>query len=390
MKVGILTLVPYDNYGGILQGYALKTMLERMGHDVTVMNTKLYNYVPPKTRFKQEVKWLIKRFILHRKDISAYSPYQLDKWKDYRVSALKPFIDKQVHLTRTFSNGVKDIANFAEQEQYDAFVVGSDQTWRPELSPDLYHLFCDFVPANSPVKRIAYAASFGVDKMPLNQEQLAYCKPLLQRFKAVTLREASGIELCNKYFGVDAKLVLDPTLLLDKSDYMQLISEYKPTHPDIRLLQYVFFWNHEERSIIDKVSSLLNSQPTNLFPEKFLGEINNESELPLAKFQPLEEWLYAYSKSEFVVTDSFHGTVFCIIFNVPFLVVSPEAVTRFKSLLGLFGLEDRLIMKAAEVTPELLNRPIDWEFVNQRRRLFKTQSIKFLQNALKVNSQTNS
>ena len=79
MKIGILTLVPYDNYGGILQGYALQTVLERLGHDVTIMNTKLYNYVPPQKRFKQQVKWLIKHYVLHKKDISAYSPYHLDK-----------------------------------------------------------------------------------------------------------------------------------------------------------------------------------------------------------------------------------------------------------------------------------------------------------------------
>lgn len=387
MKIGILTLVPYDNYGGILQGYALQTVLERMGHDVTIMNTKLYNYVSPKVLFKQQIKWLIKHFILHRKGTPVFSPYHLGKFQDYRVSALKPFIDKQVHLTRTFSNGVKDIANFAVQENYDAFVVGSDQTWRPALSPDLYHLFCDFVPSNSPIRCIAYAASFGVDRMPLNQKQINYCKPLLQRFKAVAVREASGVKLCKNFFGIDAKLVLDPTLLLEKEDYLRLIDSYVPINKEIGLMQYVFFWNHEEKSIVNKVSKLLGTEPINFFPERFLNQIMDENELPLAKFLPLEEWLYGYSKAKFVITDSFHGTVFCIIFNVPFLVISPEAVTRFKSLLGLFGLEDRLVMKTEEVTQKLIHEQIDWEKVNKKMNELKKDSVQFLKDALNDNTQ---
>lgn len=383
MKIGILTLVPYDNYGGILQGYALQTVLERLGHDVTIMNTKLYNYVPPQKRFKQQVKWLIKHYVLHKKDISAYSPYHLDKLQEYRVSDLKPFIEKNIHLTRFFRNGVGDIAKFAQDEHYDAFVVGSDQTWRPSLSPDLYHMFCDFVPAESLVKRIAYAASFGVDKVPLNQEQINHCKPLLQLFDAVAVREKSGVKICKDCFGVDAKYVLDPTLLLEKEDYFQLIDSYDPHHKNIELLQYVFFWNHEEKEIVEKVSKLFDFKPTNLFPERFLNQIKDDSELPLSKFQPLEEWLYGYSESKFVVTDSFHGTVFCIIFNVPFLVVSPDAVTRFRSLLGLFGLENRLVMHVDEVTWELIHEEIDWKRVNDKKAKLKAESIQFLKDALR-------
>ena len=130
------------------------------------------------------------------------------------MSELKPFIKKNIHLTRTFHNGTQDIYNFTKEAGIEVVVVGSDQTWRPGLSPDLYHLFGDFIPKDSPIKRIAYAASFGVDKLEYSPNQLDVCKPLLQRFKAVSVRETSGIELCKKYFGVDAEWVLDPTMLL--------------------------------------------------------------------------------------------------------------------------------------------------------------------------------
>ena len=314
--------------------------------------------------------------------MGKYSPLTLKKYEAYRVSELSPFNAKYIHFTRTFKDGTNDIANFSESQHFDAFVVGSDQTWRPSLSPDLYHMFCDFVSPTSKVKRIAYAASFGLDTMSFTQAQLNRCIPLLQRFKAVGVREASGVDLCKQYFNVDATQVLDPTMLLDKEDYLKLISNYSPNHKEIDFMQYVFFWKHDEKAIIDKVSRIINCKPTNLFPEKFLKEIESKEDLELAKFQPLEEWLYGYSRAKFVVTDSFHGTVFCIIFNVPFLVVSPDASTRLKSLLSLFGLENRFIMTEDQVTPELVNETTDWEMVNSCRDKLKGQSLSFLKRAL--------
>lgn len=379
MIIGILTLVPYDNYGGILQGYALQTVLERMGHKVYIYNTKLYNYKSLKFKAKKLVKWSLRKYVLHRKDEPFLRPFS---YEDYRVSELKPFIKKYIHLTRTFHNGTQDIYNFTKEAGIEVVVVGSDQTWRPGLSPDLYHLFGDFIPKDSPIKRIAYAASFGVDKLEYSPNQLDVCKPLLQRFKAVSVRETSGIELCKKYFGVDAEWVLDPTMLLDKEDYMQLIKNYQPIDKKIDFMQYVFFWDSHEREVISKIITILNTKPVNLFPERFLWEVKNKEELVMSKFKPLEEWLYGYANSKFVVTDSFHGTVFCIIFNVPFIVVSPKAVTRFKTLLSLFGLKHRLVIKPEEVTEELVNERIDWEKVNKKREELKKQSIDFLRKAL--------
>lgn len=145
MKLGILTLVPYDNYGGILQGYALQTVLERMGHDVTIMRTKLYNWVSLKNKILRFVWWVKDRYVKRKAGISCLVP---GTYLDYRVARIKPFIDKHIHFTREFSS-TRDLYRFQDKSQYDGFVVGSDQTWRPCLSPDLYHMFCDFLPASS-------------------------------------------------------------------------------------------------------------------------------------------------------------------------------------------------------------------------------------------------
>jgi len=378
MKLGILTLVPYDNYGGILQGYALQTVLERMGHDVTIMRTKLYNWVSLKNKILRFVWWVKDRYVKRKAGISCLVP---GTYLDYRVARIKPFIDKHIHFTREFSS-TRDLYHFQDKSQYDGFVVGSDQTWRPCLSPDLYHMFCDFLPASSHKLRIAYAASFGVDTNEFSDVQLGICKPLIKKFQAISVREESGVKLCKDMFGVEAKHVLDPTMLLNKEDYLELIKNYRPQNEHVDLMQYMFFFNHEENAIIAKTSSLLNMKPVNLMTKYFLNQVQDKSQLPDAQFLPVEEWISAYSRAKFVLTDSFHGTVFCIIFNVPFLCVSPVAIARFKSLLKVYGLEDRLVMKESEVTKDLLEKPIDWEKVNSVREVLKKQSLDFLKKSL--------
>lgn len=378
MKLGILTLVPYDNYGGILQGYALQTVLERMGHDVTIMRTKLYNWVSLKNKILRFVWWVKDRYVKRKAGISCLVP---GTYLDYRVARIKPFIDKHIHFTREFSS-TRDLYRFQDKSQYDGFVVGSDQTWRPCLSPDLYHMFCDFLPSSSRKLRIAYAASFGVDTNEFSDVQLGICKPLIKKFQAISVREESGVKLCKDMFGVEAKHVLDPTMLLDKEDYLELIKDYHPLNEHVDLMQYMFFFNHEENAIIAKTSSLLNMKPVNLMTKYFLNQVQDKSQLPDAQFLPVEEWISAYSRAKFVLTDSFHGTVFCIIFNVPFLCVSPVAIARFKSLLKVYGLEDRLVMKESEVTKDLLEKPIDWEKVNSIREVLKKQSLDFLKKSL--------
>lgn len=378
MKLGILTLVPYDNYGGILQGYALQTVLKRMGHDVTIFKTKLYNWVPLNKKILRILWWIKDRYIYRKPEMSCLIP---GSYWDYRVARIKPFIDKHIQFTHEFSS-TNDLYKYQEKNGYEGFVVGSDQTWRPCLSPDLYHMFCDFLPANSPKLRIAYAASFGVDKNEYTDKQQKTCQVLIKRFKAISVREESGVKLCREMFDVHAEHVLDPTMLLGKNDYLDLIKDYKPIHEHTDLMQYMFFFNHEENAIINKTSKLLSMQPVNLMTKYFLHQVTDKSQLPDAQFLPVEEWISAYSKAKFVLTDSFHGTVFCLIFNVPFLCVSPVAIARFKSLLKVYGLEERLVMKESEVTKELIEKPIDWEQVNRTHESLKIQSLNYLIKAL--------
>lgn len=297
------------------------------------------------------------------------------------MQKIQPFINKWINFTRTFRNS-HDIYNFIIKEKYEGFVVGSDQVWRPCLSPDLYHMFLDFLPSTDKRKRVAYAASFGVDNNEFSNSQIKICKHLLQRFDAISVRERSGINLCKKLFDVEAVNVLDPTMLLDKEDYLSLIKNYIPINPNIQLMQYVFFFNNDENNIISKISQLLGIEPTNLMTKRFLHQVYEKNQLKDSVFCPVEEWIYAYSHSKFVITDSFHGTVFCIIFNVPFIVVSPVASTRFQSLLSTFGLEHRLVMKSEEVTSNLINEKINWNAINKKREELKEQSINFLISSL--------
>ena len=210
MKIAIVTLPLYINYGGILQCYALQTVLERMGHDVVVLEKPKYGRSYPFIKALAICKRLFKRYVLGKKVNILLAPHEIVNLH------IKQFIHRYIHhnYKRVWSpktiHGVK------------AFVVGSDQIWRPEYSHPIENAFLGFTKGMN-VKRIAYAASFGVEQCTFSEEQLFICSALLKQFDAVSVREDSGVRICKESFGVEATQMLDPTLLLDADDYRKFM-----------------------------------------------------------------------------------------------------------------------------------------------------------------------
>ena len=126
----------------------------------------------------------------------------------------------------------------AKEGNYDAYVVGSDQCWRPRYNAFLSSMFLDFVKGEK-TKRIAYAASFGTDQWEFTQEMTSICVPLAQKFDFVSVREDSGLKLCKEHLGVNAVHVLDPTLLLTKEDYTHLIKAENEPQSKGTLFNYI-------------------------------------------------------------------------------------------------------------------------------------------------------
>lgn len=340
MKIGIITLPLHTNYGGILQAYALQTILERMGHEVVIFN-KEKEYKLPLWKYPLAyTKRIIKKYVFKKKETKILEEQYNQKIQLKISKNTQEFIKQYIHLytIKSFKDSRKD--------DFDAIIVGSDQVWRPKyfipmFKSNIENAYLAFAKGWK-IKRIVYAASFGTEEWEYTLTQTKECGKLLKLFDAVSVREESGIKLCKKYFGVEVKHVLDPTLLLSKKDYIQLFETAKIPKSSGNLLTYILDETPEKTEIINKIAIDKDLIPFSVNSIK----IENPNAPSEERIQPpVEAWLRGFYDAEFIVTDSFHACVFSIIFKKPFIAIGNKkrGMARFESLLKMFGLEDRLI-----------------------------------------------
>jgi hypothetical protein len=379
MKIGIITLPFNANYGGLLQAYALQSVLRQMGHEVLTIN-RLTKGMPLKMKVLSFTRRLILRVVFQRKVVVRTWPNA--KEENITNQHTNRFIRENIRTTELIDSD----QSFSRLEQYafDAYVVGSDQVWRPKYSPSITNHFLGFLKDNQKIKRIAYAPSFGVENWEFTPKQTEDCSALAKKFHAISVREDSAVELCNKHLGVEAIQVLDPTLLVSREEYVSLVEKDKIPRLKGTLLTYVLDLTPEKKGIIQSVMDELNLKPVSVMPKSLFREAGSKK-LDQCIFPPVTEWIRGFMDAEFVVTDSFHGTVFSIIFNKPFLAVgnSKRGMNRFTSLLRLFDMEDRLILSAADMQNIKLNAPVDFDKVNQILNHKREQAFSFLKNSLK-------
>lgn len=373
MKIGILTLPLHTNYGGILQAYALQTVLERMGHEVCVIQRSWRIQIVWWKFPLQIVNRCIYRFVFGR-NVALFSELKWNNNQTVIERNTKEFIDKYIHTYQ-----VKQISDIREKD-FDAIVVGSDQIWRPKYYRLHYKYiedaFLSFTKKWS-VKRIAYAPSFGTDAWEYSKVETQKCGSLLQKFDVVSVREKSGVGLCEKYLGrKDVQWVLDPTMLLDKEDYERLIP--KDTIAPGDLMCYVLDANDEINNLITRIAS---ENDMKVF--QAASDVDNVL-LPIEKRiqPPVESWLSGFRDAKLVITDSFHACVFSILFRKPFVVIGNKnrGYSRFESLLKRFGLENRLIENASQFKDSMLN-PLSEE-VYKKLDDFRSTSTNFIAKAL--------
>lgn len=255
----------------------------------------------------------------------------------------------------------------ASKGKYDAYVVGSDQCWRPCYNAFLSSMFLDFV-QDKQVKRIAYAASFGTDKWEFTPQQTAVCALLAKKFDMVSVREDSGVKLCKEHLGVDAVHVLDPTMLLTKEEYIQLIEKEKEPKSNGTLFNYFLDPDAKKSVFIQKVAKAKGLKAFQVLP-KCQTETRTKEDVKNrigdCVFPGVTTWLRAFMDADMTIVDSFHGMVFSIIFNKPFWAIGnvSRGMSRFTSLLNMFHLEDRLL-DADNLDDVDFSKPIDWTMVN--------------------------
>ncbi len=367
MRIAILTFPLYTNYGGILQAYALQTVLQKMGHKVEFICRRRRMPTPMPTSVR------IKRFILKYCLFRELAPLREDVFYARRKIENKytwKFVDK--YLRRREFVGFSDI----KSSDYDAIIVGSDQVWRPKYFTDHYNsitnAYLDFTEGWN-IKRIAYAVSFGTDDWEYSKEDTLVCKELASKFDTISVREKSGVILCKHYLAIEAKWVLDPTLLLDRDDYLHLIS---PSKYRMRRGVLCYLLNSTEKTnyLIEYVSKQLEL-PSFIVNSKV--EDSYDENMVYTQ-PPVECWLQGFSDADFVVTDSFHACVFSIIFEKPFLVFGNKnrGLSRIQSLLTLFGIEDRLLADTVDVRGFDLKSPLHYD--KEKKEIMREESFEFL------------
>lgn len=362
MRIGILTLPLHVNYGGILQAYALQTTLERMGHQVEIINV-------PFTLPSISIVTMVKRFI--KKLLGKYPGYinyegKFNQWLPIAAQNLQSFKDKYLHMSQQYDDYSDILPN-----DYDCIVVGSDQIWRPRmLLSDISNAYLSFAEGWN-IKRIAYSASFGTQNWEYTSLQTENCKKFLKMFDAVSVREDSGVANCLKYFGVKAVHTLDPTLLLTKDDYNELIKNVSPTC-NHQVFAYILDLNSEKQQIVEEFSNKNNYEIRTVNPE--LDNIKCDTNKRIVP--SVEEWLTAFRDSDFIITDSFHACVFSILYQKPFAVIvnNERGSSRFWSLLSMFGLTDRMVNSLNDI--DSLQK-IDYIQVYGKLALCKEQSFSY-------------
>lgn len=352
MRIGIITMRLGSNYGGILQNYALQYVLKQLGHQPITFDLGIRSW---KNWLTIYIKTVIKHIIGRPTPPVPLSPYTIKK----RERSLRRFVKKNIYLTSPIKQLV---ANHIHRYNIEALVMGSDQIWRHPWN-NISENFGEFaVDINIP--KIAYAASFGVDYWTYDHHLQDKCANLIKKFRAVSVRESSAVLLCEKYLGCKCVQMPDPTLLVERPVYLSLCKDV-PRKKGNYLFVYILDASDAVMNIIKDIAS-----------GKGLDIIVKQADGNISDTDSVEKWLSCFRDCSLVVTDSFHGTVFSIIFNKEFYVLQnvERGFTRLISLLNTFELGDRILSQ----NQPLRNGNINWKQVNEILEGERKRGIDFL------------
>ncbi|MBQ9835465.1 MAG: polysaccharide pyruvyl transferase family protein [Akkermansia sp.] len=363
MHIGILTQKWDSNYGGILQAAALQRVLQQLGHDVTVLDRRAADFRVGSKRFKDRVSAAMELFGLHRLKtlarLKGFSPSLKQRALLRQHEPQESFIRRNLNLSPLCHHPVSP--QDAAATGAEAWVVGSDQVWRYAYQNAIRDCFLTFCTPEQRQKSITYAPSFGHDTWDAPAEDTEACRRLLADFKAVSVREESGCELCRRTFGREAVFMPDPTLLLTAEDYCRM-SELPAERPQGNYIAYyVLDMNPEVRDYIHRAEKALGMKAVDIMFD--LPAEKRRKKDRKTPFRPVEEWIDLLSRAAFVITDSFHGSVFSTLFRKDFVCLGNmrRGGARFETLFGKLDLWDRMAeptqpFEAARITPERWER----------------------------------
>ena len=357
--VGLITWHYYLNYGSALQAYALQTIIQKLGY-----TCEFINYRKKKFR-KSNLKILIKYIISH---ISIVLPRKKREKYSFKFSRFEYTFLKQRKLIYNAKNIKKC------NHKYKIFICGSDQIWAPNVFDPIY--FLSFVNPDKP--KIAYAPSIGLDKIP-NELQDKY-RNLLRRFDSLSVREEKGAELIYKICNLKAEVVLDPTFLLEKKEWEEILME--PKIEEDYIFVYFLSENKAHEEAVKKLALILGYKIVTVshskLNKKMVDYVDNDA--------GPREFLGYIKNAKLIITDSFHGTIFSIIFKKNFYVFerfSPNDKisqnSRIYNILDKMNLNSRLIHYGSSID-EI--KEINYKDVDKLLQIEKLNSINYLKNSI--------
>lgn len=320
-KVGIVTITGGANYGNRLQNYAMQTVLKKLGYNP---------YTIRKADEKQTIGNILKKCVKH---CTHYKYTTLDK----RIEEFEKFNKKYINFSKKYI--VSDDYNVNLCNEFDGFVCGSDQIWNPNYKMNTGSHFLSFAKNK---KKIAVAASFGVDK--ITQEDEGRFSVWINELDAISVRENSGKEICKNITDKKVQVLIDPTLTLSSEEWNQIAEKPKNITNDKYIFCYLL--GKYDAAFTDRIKEYADEQNKKVV---FLEDIWRKSGIASDRefiYGP-SEFVWLIKNSDLVITDSFHATVFSIIFNKRFLVVPREKEnndmsSRFVSLFDMFDIKNHI------------------------------------------------
>ncbi len=376
-KIGIITILKVNNYGAELQAYATQEALRKQGYDAEIIDYLFYkNKGHKKTQasrptFKMPFKKHMAEW-LYPKRARLKALLQKNKLMDVRADNFEKFHHENTHFSETY-HSYDELQNACQN--YDVYIVGSDQVWNPGIYSSLDPYFLKFAPEGK--RKLSYASSIGLSELPDYTHK--YYHEALNGLDAISVREEQAVELVKQVSGRNAQWVLDPTLLLNAEEW-QKVAKTPQAMPERYILLYELTHCPYLKILAKYISGIKGCKVVRI--TKDANRVEPDDDVVNVMDAGPAEFLGLFKNAEFVVTNSFHGTAFSINFNRPFYVVTPTRMknnSRQQSILRLFGLSTRIIAEGTEL-PSEGNLCIDFANANQILSIQREKSIKYLIN----------
>ena len=348
LKIANLTLDGYFNYGNVLQRYAVCNLLMGLGAEVASLwfssKAGFLPYLYSRYPWMKE-SWDWKTWVklgINWKGATHKMFSGQNAWEAARSAVIKSFVDRYIPMRY-------DVDFTRVADEYDYFVTGSDQVWNPYFA-DLEKLFIKFAPGE---KRIAYAASISCPEIP--QDKLQAFIDGVNGMKEISVREQAGADLIQQLTGRRVQVVADPTMLVTAEDWRSIARKPSWLKGDEQLL-VTYFLGKRPDSVIESIARENGLQIVNMLDERVFEHY---------AIAP-EEWLWLIDHARFMYTDSFHGTVFSILFRTPFVVTervdagcASKMTSRIDTLLAKFDLSDR---RGTNANGYMIDSPLDMHY----------------------------